>query len=241
MNLIIDIGNTRTKLAVFDGKKLLKFVILKQRWSLSKAKLFLKKYKIQNVALTSVANMEQQLAAYLRKEYALLELTDKTAIPINNLYRTPKTLGKDRLAAVVGATELFPKKASLVIDAGTCITNDIIDADHNYHGGNIIPGIEMRFKAMDTFTARLPLVKRRKSDDFMGNTTISCMRSGTQWGVIYEMEGFIREYKKKFGRINVILTGGDADFFANRLKTKIFVNHYLVHIGLNKILNYNVQ
>jgi len=226
---------------VFEETELIKFVILKERWTLEKAKIFLKKYKIKRVALTSVANMNDQLATYLKRNYFFMDLNAKTALPIQNLYKTPKTLGKDRLAVVVGATELFPAKSCLVIDAGTCITNDFIDADGNYHGGNIIPGVEMRFKAMNTFTARLPLLKRRKVESFVGNDTKSSMRTGSQWGAVFEMEGFIKQYRKKFGRLNVILTGGDADFFANRLKTKIFVNQYLVHIGLNKILNYNVQ
>lgn len=242
MNLIIDIGNTRTKLGVFDKSQLHKKFVLQERWTLAAAQVFLKKYEITSIALSSVAQVNPALEAHFKAHYQYLVLSAKTPLPISNLYKTPKTLGKDRLAAVVGAQALYPRKACLVIDAGTCITYDILDVEGAYHGGNIAPGVTMRLQAMHEFTARLPLVQRRKKlDTLVGNTTTTALRTGGQLGAVMEMKGFIGQYKKQFGRLNVILTGGDADFFANHLKTKIFVNHNLVLIGLNKILNYNVQ
>ncbi len=242
MNLIIDIGNTRTKLGVFDKSQLHKKIVLKDRWTLAAAQPFLKIQKIQRIALSSVAEVNPELERYFKAHYYYLALSAKTPLPISNLYKSPKTLGKDRIAAVVGAQALYPQKACLVIDAGTCITYDILDAEGAYHGGNIAPGVTMRLKAMHSFTARLPLVQRRKKvETLVGNTTTTALRTGGQLGAVYEMAGFIKAYKQQFGRLNVILTGGDADFFANHLKTKIFVNHNLVLVGLNKILNYNVH
>ena len=163
----------------------------------------------------------------------------KTPLPIQNKYKTPKTLGKDRLAAVVAAKELYPRKHCLVIDAGTCITYDLITKESVYLGGAISPGMDMRFQAMNTFTAKLPLVKRKKTTNLIGNTTNSALQSGGVLGAVFEMEGFIRAYRKDFSPLTVILTGGAADFFAIFLKTKIFVHHNLILIGLNKLLNHN--
>jgi len=240
LNLIIDIGNTRTKVGVFEENKLVRKLIWNE-WNLTSLKAFLKKKDYQRVAISTVRNVDKPTDTFLDKNYFYLNLDANTALPIKNLYKTPGTLGKDRLAAVVGAFELFPGKASLVIDAGTCITYDIITQQGHYLGGNISPGIKMRFKAMNAFTAKLPLVRKRSRSNIVGNTTQSALQTGGQWGAILEMEGFIQRYSDRFGQINVILTGGDANFFAKNLKTQIFVNNNLVLIGLNKILNYNVQ
>ena len=240
MNLIIDIGNTRTKLGVFD-KGILKKKLTWDTWDLKRLKNFAIQWKIKNVALSVVGKLKKGVDSYLAKHFFYIKLNAGTSIPIQNLYETPKTLGKDRLAAVIGAYELFPVNTCLVIDAGTCITYDILTKSGDYLGGNIAPGLELRFKAMNSFTAALPLVSRRKTDNLLGKTTITAIRTGAQRGAIFEMEGFIQAYRKEFGRIKVILTGGDAIFFADNLKTKIFVEPNLVFLGLNKILNYNVQ
>ena len=155
--------------------------------------------------------------------------------------RQPKTLGKDRLAAVVGAFALYSGENTLVIDAGTCIKYDLITLKGVYSGGSISPGINMRFQGLHTFTAQLPLLEKKAVRNLIGSNTTTAIRTGVQLGAILEMEGFIKKYEDQFGRINVILTGGDANYFANNLKSKIFVNHQLVLIGLNKILNHNVQ
>lgn len=240
MNLIIDIGNTRSKIGLFDGDQ------LQEKWVRKKLTIpalsrFCEKNNVQHVALSSTAEVPEEVEAYLKKTFKYLRLSHKTPLPIVNLYRTPKTLGRDRLAGVVGALQQFPGKNCLVVDAGTCITYDFLDADTNYHGGGISPGIAMRLKAMNAFTAKLPLVKQKKEPVLLGFSTHSSLQSGGQWGAVMEVEGFIRRYRADFGKINVVLTGGDADFFANHLKTKIFVNSNLVLCGLNKILTYNVQ
>jgi len=238
VNLIIDIGNTRVKLAAFEKND------VQQKWlwpTLEEDKLLrlIKRKKIKQIALSSTRGIDKAMLKRLKKVLPVMLLEAKTPLPIINSYKTPKTLGKDRLAAVVAANELYPKKNCLVIDAGTCITYDLITKAGEYLGGGISPGVDMRFKAMDTFTAKLPLVKRTKEIELIGNTTNTALRSGGALGAVYEVEGFIKAYRKKFSPLTVLFTGGAADFFANYLKTKIFVNHNLVLIGLNKILNHN--
>ncbi len=241
MNLIIDIGNTRTKLGIFGKRKLIRKGVLEKGWGVKELKAFIAKRRIENVAVASVVGLDRKVEQFLKEFNFYLKLSASTPLPIKNTYKSPKTLGNDRLAAVIGAHFLFPKQACLVIDAGTCITYDVIDTKGIYHGGNIAPGINMRLKAMHTFTAKLPLVKRSRVISPVGKDTKSSILTGGQLGATLEMGGFIKLYTAKFGPLNVILTGGDAEYFANKLKTKIFVNSNLVLVGLNQILNYNVQ
>jgi type III pantothenate kinase len=239
VNLIIDIGNTRAKLAAFRNDE----VVQKWLWpAIEEEKLLrlIKRKNIKEIALSSTRGIDEAMWKRLGQQLPVLILNAKTALPITNSYKTPKTLGKDRLSAAIAANDLFPKKNCLVIDAGTCITYDLITQEGEYLGGGISPGVSMRFKAMNAFTAKLPLVKRKKEIELIGNTTDTALRSGGGLGAIFEVEGFIKAYRKKFSPLIVIFTGGDADFFADNLKTKIFVNHNLVLRGLNKILNHNV-
>ena len=240
VNLTIDIGNTRIKLGIFKKKKLIKKITWND-WSIRQIKELCKKWEIQNIALSTVSDLDQQFERYFSKHFNYLKLSHQTKLPIKNKYRTPKTLGKDRLAAIIGAYSLFPKSAVLVIDAGTCITYDILTKEGAYLGGNIVPGIDMRLKAMHHFTAKLPLVKKGAIKKLVGNTTKSALRTGGQLAAVFEMKGLIEAYSAQFGSIKIILTGGDANFFEKNLKTKIFVNQNLILIGLNKILAYNVQ
>jgi type III pantothenate kinase len=241
LNLIIDIGNTRTKLGIFGKEKLIRKAILEKSWGVKELQTSIAKRKIENVAVSTVAGLSEKTESFLKKYNFYLKLSASTPLPIKNTYETPETLGNDRLAVVIGAQYSYPEKGCLVIDAGTCITYDFISSKGVYHGGNITPGINMRLKAMHSFTANLPLVKRKKLLSPIGKDTNSSLLTGGQLGAILEMEGFINLYKAKFGLLNVILTGGDAEYFANKMKTKIFVNSNLVLIGLNQILKYNVQ
>lgn len=242
MNLIIDIGNTRTKVGVFSKEKLIKKGVLSKDWSIKDLKNWLGKRKIINVALSTTAGLKAKLEKELKQSFEYyLRLDHKTALPIINAYKTPKTLGRDRLSVAIAAAELFPGKNCLIIDAGTCITYDFVHKDKKYYGGSITPGLEMRLKAMNAFTANLPLVTRKKLTETIGKDTVTSIRTGAQHGATMEIEGFIRDYKARFTSLKVLLTGGDANYFAKNLKTKIFVNPNLVLIGLNKILLYNVQ
>ena len=240
MNLILDIGNTRTKIGVFSEHRLLKKMIWDQ-WTLRDVKELVEQKNINRVALSTVGNLKKSVDNFFKKHFYYINLNANTALPIKNHYKTPQTLGKDRLAAVVGAFAEYPNQHNLVIDAGTCIKYDLITADGDYYGGSISPGIEMRLKAMHHFTAKLPLVKRGSLRTLVGKNTKTALQTGGQLGAIAEASGFIRWYEEKYGQINVILTGGDANFFAKKLKSPIFVNQNLVLTGLNKILNYNVE
>ena len=242
MNLAIDIGNTRAKLGVFrKGDPKIKKREVWEALNLSDLSEFCAQWKIEQVALSASGQLDSKIERFLNQNFRYIPLDHSTPLPISNKYHTPKTLGKDRLAAAIGAFALYPGEASLIIDAGTCTTYDLLTADKEYLGGNITPGINMRLQAMHHFTAKLPLEKKGAVKNLVGNTTKSALRTGGQLGALLEMEGFIQAYSRQFGLINVILTGGDANYFAKRLKTKIFVNHNLVLIGLNKILAYNVQ
>ena len=241
MNLTVDIGNTRTKIGVFEGDQLQEKWIW-EKWEIKDLFQLVTNQRIENVILSTVAgSVNNKLKRFFRSGFCYIELDSHTPLPIRNLYKTPETLGKDRLAAVVGAYQLYTEEACLIIDAGTCITYDFLRADGAYLGGNIAPGLHMRLEAMHKFTAQLPKVEIKENDQMIGQSTQSAMQNGGIWGAILEIEGYIRYAQSKFGQINVILTGGDADFFAKKMKSRIFVNHNLVLIGLNKILNYNVE
>lgn len=241
MNLAIDIGNTRTKIGVFQGAKLLEKRIW-ENWKSQDLFQLITNQKIENIILSTVGeSVKEDLRQYFRSGFCYIELESHTPLPIRNLYRTPETLGKDRLAAVIGAYQLYTAEACLVIDAGTCITYDFLSADGAYLGGNIAPGLGMRLAAMHHFTARLPQVEIEENDQLIGQSTHSAMQNGGVLGMMLEIEGYIQFAQSRFGQINVILTGGDADFFAKKMKNEIFVNHNLVLVGLNKILNYNVE
>jgi type III pantothenate kinase len=242
MNLCIDIGNTRTKVAVFDTDGSLIKLIIREDYTSGKLDKVLKKYEIENVIVSSVRKKQGKYKRMLgNKIKNFFELSHETPIPVNNLYHTPETLGKDRLAGIVGAYYLFPGSDVLVVDAGTCITYDIIDSTGNYLGGSILPGIEMRFKALNAFTARLPLVHRDLLESHIGDTTLTSIQTGIQFGVVYEMKGFISKYREIYPDIRVLVTGGDATFFESQMENQIFAVPDLVLMGLNQILNYNVN
>jgi len=167
----------------------------------------------------------------------VLSHTSKT--PFKNSYATPDTLGADRIAVVVAAFYEYPRKNVLVIDAGTCITYDIINDYGEYLGGAISPGLQMRYKAMHNQTDALPLLRPNEILDFVGNTTESSMHSGVINGTVQEVDGVIEQYKQRFKDLTVILTGGDAHFFAKRLKNSIFANSKFLLEGLNYLLEYN--
>lgn len=241
MNLTLDIGNTRIKAAIFGGDKLLEQQIW-ESWQLEKILKLATNHSIKNVILSTVAAIpDPNSISLLEENFFFIQLNKDTPIPIENHYKSPNTLGKDRLAAVVGAWHLFPNQNSLVIDAGTCITLDLVESPGYYIGGNISPGVNMRMKAMHHFTSKLPLVERGNTDSWLGYDTNSALINGAQWGAILEIEGFIDKCLKIYQSINIILTGGDAVFLAKKMKRKIFVNQNLVLIGLNKILDYNVK
>lgn len=238
MNLCIDIGNTRIKIGIFDKGQMIHNDAF-YTMSTKEIDQLLNKYKVERAISSSTRKSITAFEKRIKAKMNLLRLTHKTAIPIMNHYHTPETLGKDRLAVAVGCTKVYPNKNCLVIDAGTCITYDIIDANRNYLGGNISPGLRMRAEAMDTLTSTLPLVEPKYNEDYIGKSTVSAMQNGIVYGTILEMQSFIAMIKEDIGEINVIITGGDASFFEDLLNSKIFVHSFLVLEGLDVIINYN--
>ena len=233
MNLIIDIGNTRVKAGLFLNKTMV------DHWlgiELDQLIDFLKDKPIKKTIICSVNNRFEHIIEYIRNRYTTHFFSHTSPLPITNKYATPTTLGVDRLAAVVGAFQSYPEQHNLVIDLGTCITYDFITCNGDYLGGGISPGMLLRLRAMHEFTNALPQVTLTEKPSFIGDSTKSCMQSGVYYGIKHEIEGNIREYREKFGQINVIFCGGDANFFESSLKATIFVNQYLTLIGLNKIL-----
>lgn len=239
--LVIDIGNSRAKLAIFQGSQLQEQWIWPQ-WEIKDFSTLATNQNPSFIILSNVAGKKgDEIAACFQQSPFFINLTARTPLPIVNAYETPETLGKDRLAAVVGAWELYPNQHSLVVDAGTCITYDLLDAEGVYRGGNIAPGLQMRLRAMHEFTASLPLVAIKDIDQWVGYSTESAIRNGALLGAILEIQAFSDWRRQQIDQLNVILTGGDAVYFAKNWKRKIFVHPNLVLIGLNKILDYNVS
>lgn len=237
MNLIIDIGNSSAKVGIFNQQELIEKHVFA---SIAMLNLFLGNHSFKNSIISSVSSSPEEIQQHIQAEKKFI-LTKNLPVPTTNLYATPSTLGVDRLAGVCGARQLFPGKNCLVIDAGTCITYDFIDKDGNYHGGGISPGLSMRFQAVNTFTAKLPLVQAVKAPTLIGNSTESCIQSGVILGLTEEIKGFVRLYEQEFEDLKVVLCGGDTVFFENQMKGSIFAVPELVLSGLNSILDYNVN
>ncbi len=239
MNLIIDVGNTRIKAAVFENDTLLEVVVFKADDLLKKVDFLINKYTIGKGIISSVKNISNNQLNQLHKKLSFLVLDASTKVPFKNLYKTPKTLGVDRIALVSNAVGKFHNKNVLVIDAGTCITYDFVSASQEYLGGAISLGIEMRYKALHNYTSKLPLLEKNVPVNFIGNTTEESIHSGVVNGVIREINGVIEQYERENTFLTLVLTGGDTYFLAKQLKSSIFANPNFVLEGLNTILIYN--
>lgn len=238
MNLVVDSGNTRFKVGVFDGSDL----VLKEHFvHPEELKEFMIKNSFAHVLVSSVNHDPQEILTWSSTQGKKIVLTSSLKFPIVVSYATPDTLGVDRIAAACGAFELFPEQDCLVIDVGTCINYEFISRNKTYQGGGISPGIAMRFEALHTFTARLPFIKQKNKTKLIGDSTESCMQSGVMNGVIAEVNGIMEEYMTLFPGVRVILCGGDHSFFEKRLKHPIFVAPDLVLSGLNSILRYHAE
>jgi type III pantothenate kinase len=237
LKLVIDIGNTRTKLALFKGKDVFAISNINV-CSLKNIHKFVANNKISATIISSVKEINTEILSIL-DSYKGLILSENLPIPIKNYYKTPNTLGQDRIAAVVGAHSLYPKEDIIVFDAGTCLTIDFLSKKGEYIGGRISPGIEIRYKALHTFTDKLPLVKKENTIPVIGNDTVSSILSGVQQGILAEIRLIISEYRLRKPETIAVITGGDAFFFEKELKSSIFANLNLVMIGLNEILDFN--
>lgn len=238
-NLVIDIGNTLTKLAIFEQAKL----TFEQSYTSEPPLADLTAaYPIGQAIYSSVKKETPAWLETLSQTMSVIKFTASMAAGITNRYITPQTLGVDRIAAVAGAWHLYPGQSSLVIDGGTTITYDWVDINGNYFGGSISPGLNMRYKALNNYTGGLPLIDADAGFNMQyGNSTATAIQSGVQNGLKYELTGFIEDYKKHNTKLNIILTGGDSDFFDTLLKNSIFapcikIEPHLVLIGLNAAL-----
>ncbi len=241
MNLIIDIGNTRAKLAVFEQDKLVhKNTTQTKNFFENVEKLLVDYPKIKIGIISSVAFFSEKEKNTLKKMVKLLIINAEMELPFQNKYKTPNTLGQDRIALIAAAVKLHPNQNTLVIDAGTCITYDFINAENEYLGGSISLGLTTRYNALHNLTAKLPLLKLEEDNNYLiGNTTEKSIHSGVINGVINEIEGNINNYKSLYQNLTIILTGGDTNFLANRLKSSIFANSNFLLLGLNHLLQIN--
>ena len=237
MKLIIDIGNTAVKTALFEDKQLISSAVLND-CTVQNILVFVGGHSISSTIISSVKAINTDTEKIIQHFNALF-LNENTPLPITIDYKTPNTLGRDRIAAVVGASVLFPKQDVLVFDAGTCLTADFVNKEKVYKGGRISPGIMMRYKALNQFTNKLPLCEFSESSMLLGDDTNSSIISGVQQGTLAEVRDIINVYKKENKDTIISVTGGDCFFFEKELKSSIFANPFLVMEGLNEILDYN--
>ena len=230
----IDIGNSQVKIGLFEEDKLLKA----ENVETSSILKYLRENKVSNLIISSVTE-DKTLITELVKDYQnLVVLKSDTPVPLNIDYETPNTLGIDRVAAAVGAINHF-QGPLVIVDAGSCITCDLIDEKNIFRGGTISPGLQMRLQAMHTFTSKLPLLKLATPKQLIGRSTDDAMLSGVVNGSRQEITGIIGEYQKKHPDLMVIICGGDANYFDNIIEFNIFVLPNLVLEGLNAILRFN--
>lgn len=243
MNLAIDIGNTLAKMAVIEAGQVVdtfKFEGVGDREVAS----VLESYPgVEAAVLVSSRGDVAGIEAFLRERAGRYLRFDHTVpVPLKNLYRTPGTLGCDRLAAAVGANALYPESNVLIVDFGTAITVDMVSAAGEFLGGNISPGAASRFRALHEYTCSLPLRALRPGEtELLGRDTFSAIESGVIDGIVYEIEGYIGRLSARYPDLRIIFTGGDGNFFAKRVKNPIFATYDLVVYGLNRILEYNAD
>ena len=240
MNLIIDIGNTSTKLAVFQRDKVLIAKTIEGFSLVIEVENLLKEFtEIKRGFLSSVGFLSEDELKTLEKRLPMTVLNSTLKLPFKVHYKTPNSLGADRLALMAAAATQYSGKNVLVIDAGSCITYDFIDSKKNYVGGAIAPGIQMRYKSLGDFTSSLPTLQKIVPKNSIGNSTDDSIHSGVINGVLYEIEGTVNEYQNKYPDLTVILTGGDADFLCKQFKISIFANSNFLLEGLNFLLEFN--
>jgi len=239
MNLIIDIGNTLQKIAVFSNDEMVycqSFPVISKTILVDIYNQFTLKYSI----ISSVTDWDVEIEKFLKENTQMIQYSHETKLPITLLYQNSGTLGLDRIANAVGAATLFPNKNVLSIQAGTCLVLDFVNQKGEYLGGSISPGMKMRFEALHEKTKKLPLLKAYSSyPGFQGNDTFHSIHCGVINGMRYEINGFIEDYSAKYENLTVLLTGGDANYLQKLIKNTIFAASNVVMKGLNEIIKYN--
>jgi type III pantothenate kinase len=239
MVLVLDVGNSFVKLAIFQQDTLLHKIIF-QKCDLQKnIENSLKIHPdIKNLVVSSVGKLNENDFLLYQNHLKVHFISHLTKFPFDNLYKTPQTLGIDRLVLATGAVLQFPNQNRLVIDAGTCVTYDFINHKNQYLGGAISPGLRLRYESLHNYTAKLPLLTIESPENFIGNSTENSIHSGVINGLTNEIDGFINQYKQEYENFKIILTGGDTNFLAKRLKNTIFANSNFLLESLNKIYTY---
>ena len=241
MDLVIDIGNTLQKVAVFSEKGVLCDLFSEKKLSISFLEAIFCRYSIKRAIVSSVSKDDETVLQWLDERTQLQRFSASCLLPIHIQYATPKTLGTDRIANAVGANALYPNRNILSIMAGTCLVADFVNEKGEYLGGSIAPGVRMRFQALSQLTARLPFVEPKKIDFFVGDSTENSILSGVMNGITQEIEGLIRQYSRHYDRLKVILSGGDAELLQNSIKKRIFAAQNPILVGLHKILVLNAS
>jgi type III pantothenate kinase len=236
--LCFDFGNTRLKAAVFAGDELLEEIMLKDDHEETIAQL-LSKHLPQKSILSSVVNHNEAIETLLASRTQFHKISERTHINFTTPVGKPETIGADRLALMAAAAHFFPGKNNLVIGLGSCITYNLINQYHQFLGGGITPGMDMRFRSMHDYTAKLPLAGADWNFPLIGYDTKTNLQSGVIVGIINEIEGFIEKYSEKFGNFNVVLTGGNSTYFASQLKYRIFADQHFLFKGLYALSEIN--
>ena len=239
MNLVVDIGNNFFKLGIFENSNLVfSFFDKNDKIDVEIEKIIRSYSKITSALISNVSSIK--INDILNKlNIKIYELDSTFIFPFKLNYKTPESLGNDRLALAAAATILFPNSNNLVIDAGTCITIDFIDNNNHFMGGSISPGVKMRYDSLNHYTANLPLLKNENNFNYPGDSTNASIHAGIIGGVSNEINGFIKQINSRNDKVNVILTGGDAKILSKTLKITIFANQNFILEGLNIILNLN--
>lgn len=233
-----DFGNTRLKCALFQDRELLEMVVLENGHP-DTVQTLINSFQPDKSILASVINHDPEVETVLAAATLFHKLGHTSKIPFSTPVGKPETIGADRLAAVAAAVDLFPKQHNLVIGLGTCITYNYVNPQHEFLGGSISPGMQMRFRSMHEYTALLPLVEAENNFPLIGYDTKTNLLSGVILGMAKEIDGIIDAYALKFNNFNVLLTGGDMAFFVPHLKNKIFADPYLIYKGLYAISEFN--
>jgi type III pantothenate kinase len=242
MMLVLDLGNTNKKVCVYSGGRVLHMEVSDQLSLRTLKEIFEKFPDISSGIVASVVTFPVYLRKFLEERLdRLIELNSRTQVPVKNLYKTPGRLGKDRLAAAVAGSILFSGFPVLVINAGTCLTYDLVTSKNQYLGGAISPGIRMRLNALHTFTEKLPLISINEEAPVLGTDTAGSITSGVINGTVEEVRGMIRLYRQEYQNLQVVLSGGDAEYLDKRLKIRIFAFPNVVLYGLYEILEYNLK
>jgi type III pantothenate kinase len=237
MHLAVDIGNSRIKWARFDGRNVLESGMIPES-DLSALQNLFQFHRNDNISMSSVVKLSQPLLD-LCHEYRASIIDFRSNFPIKNNYHTPETLGIDRLCAAIGAHGLFPNQPTLVIDIGTCIKYEFVTESGSYEGGNISPGLQMRYDALNNYTSKLPALKPEKIVGPIGRSTNEALRLGVQQGILFEIQAMIHTMEALHPHLKTVGTGGDLPFFVNDLKTHIFADLLLVLRGINEIYLHN--